>query len=62
MKFSERGEYSRKRKHQGSDIIYKKRAMLNEGMNDLKKINAKIRKRVKRQKKKKKKRKRKCST
>lgn len=54
MKFSERGESSRKRRHQGSDIIYKKRAMLNEGMNDLKKINAKIRKRVKREKEKKK--------
>ena len=54
MKFSERGKSSRKRRHQGSDIIYKKRAMLNEGMNDLKKINAKIRKRVKREKEKKK--------
>ena len=41
MKFSEKGESSQKRKHQGSDIIYKKKAMLNEGMNDLKKINAK---------------------
>ena len=53
MRFSERGESSRKIKHQGSDIIYKKRAMLNEGMKDLKKINAKIKKRVKREKKKK---------
>lgn len=53
MKFSEKGEYSQKRKHQGSDIIYKKRAMVNEGMNDLKKINAKIRKRLKREKEKK---------
>ena len=53
MKFSEKGEYSQKIKHQGSDIIYKKRAMVNEGMNDLKKINAKIRKRVKREKEKK---------
>lgn len=53
MKFSEKGESSQKRKHQGSDIIYKKRTMLNEGMNDLKEINAKIRKRVKHEKEKK---------
>ena len=42
MKFPKRGESSRKRKRQRNDRIYKKIAKLEEGINDMKKRNAKL--------------------